>query len=159
MSSFLGVPVDAAYHLVSGLTGILTPVLGGLAAVAAIVVFTMAVRLLLMPLSLRALRGRAEEALGGPLQGAVITVPAYFDDGQRQATRDAGRLAGWGWSMGGFGVLHIAEVKPGFLRGAAAFSPAVTPGDGVFACPCHGSRFASDGSVAQGPAARPLPPA
>jgi len=40
------------------------------------------------------LRARAEEALGGPLQGAVITVPAYFDDGQRQATRDAGRLAG-----------------------------------------------------------------
>jgi molecular chaperone HscA len=43
---------------------------------------------------LRALRARAEEALGGPLQGAVITVPAYFDEGQRQATRDAGRLAG-----------------------------------------------------------------
>ena len=43
---------------------------------------------------LRALRARAEEALGGPLAGAVITVPAYFDDGQRQATRDAGRLAG-----------------------------------------------------------------
>ena len=34
---------------------------------------------------------------------------------------------------GRLGVLHIAEVKPGFLRGAAAFSPAVTPGDGVFA--------------------------
>jgi predicted esterase len=46
---------------------------------------------------------------------------------------DAGRLAGWGWSMGGFGVLHIAEARPGFLRGAAAFSPAVTPGDDVFA--------------------------
>src|ERR1700760_4624036 len=59
MSSFLGVPVDAAYHLVAGLTGFLTPVLGGLAAVAAIVVFTMAVRVLLMPLSLRALRGQA----------------------------------------------------------------------------------------------------
>jgi molecular chaperone HscA len=43
---------------------------------------------------LRALRARAEEALGGSLQGAVITVPAYFDEGQRQATRDAGRLAG-----------------------------------------------------------------
>ena len=40
------------------------------------------------------LRARAEEALGGPLAGAVITVPAYFDDAQRQATRDAGRLAG-----------------------------------------------------------------
>jgi molecular chaperone HscA len=43
---------------------------------------------------LRTLRSRAEAALGGPLAGAVITVPAYFDDGQRQATRDAGRLAG-----------------------------------------------------------------
>src|SRR5258705_1088268 len=66
MSSFLGVPVDAAYHLVSGLTVILTPVLGGLAAVAAIVVFTMAVRLLLMPLSLRALRGQAGQARLAP---------------------------------------------------------------------------------------------
>ena len=66
MSSFLGVPVDAAYHLVSGLTGILTPALGGLAAVAAIVAFTMAVRLVLMPLSLRALRGQAAQARLAP---------------------------------------------------------------------------------------------
>jgi molecular chaperone HscA len=43
---------------------------------------------------LRVLRERAEEELGGPIEGAVITVPAYFDDAQRQATRDAGRLAG-----------------------------------------------------------------
>ncbi|MGD9985109.1 MAG: Fe-S protein assembly chaperone HscA [Porticoccaceae bacterium] len=43
---------------------------------------------------LSVLRARAEAALGGPLHGAVITVPAYFDDGQRQATRDAARLAG-----------------------------------------------------------------
>ncbi len=43
---------------------------------------------------LRALRERAELALGGALSGAVITVPAYFDDAQRQATKDAGRLAG-----------------------------------------------------------------
>ena len=40
------------------------------------------------------LKQRAEAALGGPVEGAVITVPAYFDDAQRQATRDAGRLAG-----------------------------------------------------------------
>jgi YidC/Oxa1 family membrane protein insertase len=66
MFSFLGVPVDAAYHLVSGLTGFLTPVLGGLAAAAAIVVFTMAVRVLLMPLSLRALRGQAAQARLAP---------------------------------------------------------------------------------------------
>ncbi|HSZ82267.1 MAG TPA: Fe-S protein assembly chaperone HscA [Polyangia bacterium] len=43
---------------------------------------------------LAVLKARAEAALGAPLEGAVITVPAYFDDGQRQATRDAGRLAG-----------------------------------------------------------------
>jgi len=66
MSSLLGVPVDAAYHLVSGFTGILTPVLGGLAAAAATVAFTMAVRVLLMPLSLRALRGQAVQARLAP---------------------------------------------------------------------------------------------
>ena len=43
---------------------------------------------------LRVLAQRAEETLGGPLEGAVITVPAYFDDAQRQATKDAARLAG-----------------------------------------------------------------
>jgi len=43
---------------------------------------------------LRVLKARAEAELGGELDGVVITVPAYFDDGQRQATRDAGRLAG-----------------------------------------------------------------
>ncbi|HEY8923818.1 MAG TPA: Fe-S protein assembly chaperone HscA, partial [Polyangia bacterium] len=43
---------------------------------------------------LRVLKERAERELGAPLFGAVITVPAYFDDGQRQATRDAGRIAG-----------------------------------------------------------------
>ena len=43
---------------------------------------------------LRALRHCAEAALGGMLVGAVITVPAYFDDAQRQATKDAAKLAG-----------------------------------------------------------------
>lgn len=43
---------------------------------------------------LRTLKTRAEKALGGELTGAVITVPAYFDDAQRQATKDAARLAG-----------------------------------------------------------------
>ena len=36
---------------------------------------------------------RARAALGGELEGAVITVPAYFDDAQRQATKDAAQLA------------------------------------------------------------------
>ena len=43
---------------------------------------------------LRALRTRAEERLGIKVHQAVITVPAYFDDAQRQATKEAGRLAG-----------------------------------------------------------------
>ena len=43
---------------------------------------------------LKALRERAEQALGGEIVGAVITVPAYFDDAQRQATKDAAALAG-----------------------------------------------------------------
>jgi len=43
---------------------------------------------------LKSLKQRAEESLGGELTGVVITVPAYFDDAQRQATKDAAQLAG-----------------------------------------------------------------
>ncbi|MEC4678197.1 MAG: Hsp70 family protein, partial [Nitrospirota bacterium] len=43
---------------------------------------------------LRGLKKRAEKALNGPVKQAVITVPAYFNDAQRQATKDAGKLAG-----------------------------------------------------------------
>ncbi len=45
-------------------------------------------------LILRELKARAERHFGRPMRKAVITVPAYFDDAQRQATRDAGKLAG-----------------------------------------------------------------
>jgi len=43
---------------------------------------------------LKVLKDRAESFLGGPIGGAVITVPAYFDDAQRQATKDAAHLSG-----------------------------------------------------------------
>ena len=43
---------------------------------------------------LKQLRQRVEDSLGGELLGAVITVPAYFDDAQRQATKDAAKIAG-----------------------------------------------------------------
>jgi molecular chaperone HscA len=43
---------------------------------------------------LKVLKIRAEKSLGGELAGAVITVPAYFDEAQRQATKDAAKLAG-----------------------------------------------------------------
>jgi YidC/Oxa1 family membrane protein insertase len=66
MFAIFGVPVDAAYHLVAGLTGLLTPVLGSVAAVTAIVAVTIAVRILLMPLDLRAFRGQATAARLAP---------------------------------------------------------------------------------------------
>lgn len=48
----------------------------------------------LSALILKELKSRIEQELGTPVSKAVITVPAYFNDNQRQATRDAGKLAG-----------------------------------------------------------------
>ncbi|WP_461480762.1 Fe-S protein assembly chaperone HscA [Porticoccus sp.] len=78
---------------------------------------------------LRTLADRAEAALDGPLDGAVITVPAYFDDAQRQATKDAAMLAGikvlrllneptaaavaYGLDQGGEGVIAIYDLGGG----------------------------------------------
>ena len=78
---------------------------------------------------LKTLRRRAEERLGGDLLGAVITVPAYFDDAQRQATKDAARLAGlevlrllneptaaavaYGLDQGGEGTIAVYDLGGG----------------------------------------------
>jgi molecular chaperone HscA len=80
---------------------------------------------------LRVLRARAEAALDGELVGAVITVPAYFDDAQRQATKDAARLAG----------LHVlrllneptaAAIAYGLDRGAEGLYAIYDLGGGTF---------------------------
>jgi YidC/Oxa1 family membrane protein insertase len=71
MSGFFDVPVDAAYHVVTLLASSLTPLFGGLAAAAAIVGITMAVRLLLLPLSYRAMRGMAAQARVAPQAQAL----------------------------------------------------------------------------------------
>jgi len=71
MSVFPGVPVDAAYLVVSALASLLAPLAGGLATAAAIVGFTMAIRLLLLPLSYRAMRGMAAQARMAPLVQAL----------------------------------------------------------------------------------------
>jgi YidC/Oxa1 family membrane protein insertase len=57
MSLLVGVPIDLAYHLVCWIAAILAPLTGGLATAAAIIAFTMLVRLLLLPLSYFAVRG------------------------------------------------------------------------------------------------------
>ena len=62
MSVLFAIPVDLAYHLVCWLAAILAPLPGGLAAAAAIVAFTVAVRLVLLPLSYYALRGERARA-------------------------------------------------------------------------------------------------
>jgi YidC/Oxa1 family membrane protein insertase len=59
MSGLLGAPMGAAYHIVTVLALVLTPIAGGLATATAIVAFTAAVRLLLLPLSYYSLRGQA----------------------------------------------------------------------------------------------------
>jgi len=80
---------------------------------------------------LRVLRQRAEQTLGGELQGVVITVPAYFDDAQRQATRDAGKLAG-------LNVLRLlneptaAAVAYGLDQGAEGIIAVYDLGGGTF---------------------------
>ena len=71
MPSIFGVPVDAAYHVVTALSGLLTPLAGGLAVAVAIVVFTIAVRLLVLPFSYYALRGQAAQARIAPQAQAV----------------------------------------------------------------------------------------
>ena len=69
MSTIFGVPVDAAYYVVSTLAAALTPLTGGLAVAVAIGVSTVAVRLLLLPLSYYALRGQvAQRRLAPQLQ-------------------------------------------------------------------------------------------
>ena len=80
---------------------------------------------------LRVLRERAEQALGGEIVGAVITVPAYFDETQRQATRDAARLAG-------INVLRLlneptaAAVAHGLDQGAEGIFAVYDLGGGTF---------------------------
>jgi YidC/Oxa1 family membrane protein insertase len=66
MFALLGLPIDAAYHLVSALAGAFTPLLGGLAVAAAIVLFTIMVRLLVLPLSYYAFRGQRAQARIAP---------------------------------------------------------------------------------------------
>jgi YidC/Oxa1 family membrane protein insertase len=66
MFSLFGVPVDAAYHVVTAISTVLAPIAGGLAVAAAIVVFTIAVRLLILPFSYYALRGQFAQARIAP---------------------------------------------------------------------------------------------
>ncbi|GAA2713329.1 alpha/beta hydrolase-fold protein [Actinoplanes palleronii] len=88
-------------------------------------------------------RGAPPFVLAGATGDRLSWQPNGTDDPQRMvheelpawcAARgyDTGRLAAWGWSMGGYGSLLLAEAFPQFVRAVAAFSPSVVPGDAVF---------------------------
>jgi poly(3-hydroxybutyrate) depolymerase len=88
-------------------------------------------------------RGAAPFVLAGADGGALGWEPSGADNPARMvhdelprwcAERgfDTQRVAAWGWSAGGYGVLRLGETYPGFVRAIAAFSPAVSPGDRVF---------------------------
>jgi YidC/Oxa1 family membrane protein insertase len=66
MSSLFGVPVDAAYHVVTAIAAVLAPMAGGLAVAAAIIAFTVAVRLMVLPFSYYAMRGQITQARIAP---------------------------------------------------------------------------------------------
>jgi len=100
MLAFLNTPVGVAYHVVFALSHFLTPLTGGLATAAAIIVFTLAVRLMLSPLSFAALRGQARIAA---LQPRIAELRAKYsgqpDRLQRELTtlyaaEGGGMLAG-----------------------------------------------------------------
>ncbi|MBT8438352.1 MAG: Fe-S protein assembly chaperone HscA [Gammaproteobacteria bacterium] len=80
---------------------------------------------------LKVLGKRAEDTLGGELDGVVITVPAYFDDAQRQATKDAAKLAG----LNVFRLLNeptAAAVSYGLDQGADGIHAVYDLGGGTF---------------------------
>jgi pimeloyl-ACP methyl ester carboxylesterase len=87
--------------------------------------------------------GASPFVLAGATGGLSSWQPSRGDDAQAMVHEevpawcaerafDTTRLTAWGWSMGGYGSLLLAETFPGFLRAVAAFSPAVSPGDDVF---------------------------
>jgi S-formylglutathione hydrolase FrmB len=74
------------------------------------------------------LRWEPQPSGDNPQAMVLDEVPEWLDD----RGFDADRRALWGWSMGGYGVLRMAEVDPGWARAVAAFAPAVSEGDAVF---------------------------
>jgi YidC/Oxa1 family membrane protein insertase len=85
-STVFGLPVDLAYHLVCWIAAILAPLLGGLATAAAIITFTVAIRLLLLPLGYFAVRGSVRG------EGARAQLQPKIAELQRRHARNPQRL-------------------------------------------------------------------
>src|SRR6201986_736699 len=94
MSGIFGVPVDAAYYVVTNLAAALTPRPGGLAVAVAIVVFPVAVRLLLLPFSYYALRGQLAQTRLAPQWQALRQRPRRDPDRLTREVRSLYRANG-----------------------------------------------------------------
>ncbi len=88
-------------------------------------------------------RGAEPFVLAGATGGVLRWEPSGNDDPRamvheelptwcKERGFDISRVALWGWSMGGYGALRLAEIHSGFARAVAAFSPACSRGDAVF---------------------------
>ena len=100
MLGFPGAPIGAAYHIVFALAQFLTPVSGGLATAAAIVVFTAAVRLVLSPLSALAYRGQARMSGLQPKVAELRRKHAHQPDRLQQELTALYRAEGGGMLTG-----------------------------------------------------------
>src|SRR5580693_9733092 len=100
MLGLLSVPIGAAYHIVFALTQFLTPVSGGLATAAAIVVFTAAVRLLLSPLCVLAYRGQARISRLQPMIAELRRKHAHQPDRLQEELTALYRAEGGGMLAG-----------------------------------------------------------
>ena len=100
MLGLLGAPIGAAYHIVFALTQFLSPVSGGLATAAAIVVFTAAVRLLLSPLSVLAYRGQARISRLQPMIAELRRKHAHQPDRLQEELTALYRAEGGGMLAG-----------------------------------------------------------
>ena len=160
MSVFPGVPVDAAYHVVSGLAGLLAPLAGGLATAAAIAGFTVAIRLLLLPLSYRAMRGMAAQARIAPLVQALQKKHAGQPDRlQRELTalyrsEGTGMFAGCLPALAQWPVLSVVYLL--FRSPRIAGAPNTLLSHGLFGAPLGshwlggGGPFSAQGAVFAG---------
>jgi predicted peptidase len=75
-----------------------------------------------------ALRWEPQPSGDDPRSMVLDEMPEWIDE----RGFDSSRRALWGWSMGGYGVLRMAEIEPGWARAVAAFAPAISEGDEVF---------------------------
>ncbi|GAB3825243.1 YidC/Oxa1 family membrane protein insertase [Kribbella italica] len=126
MPSFLDAPINGAYQLVSWIAGVLEPVGGPYAAALAIIAFTLAVRLLLLPLSLRAVRGEKSRAV---LMPQIQEISKLHSKNPERAQKEIAKLQADSGTTLLAGCLPMFAQLPFFWALYSLFSRAVVGGE------------------------------